>query len=289
MAFLIAHIVSLVVDPKAGVSVAGAFIPGLSEYRSSPVAIGTLALYAFLVTAVTRALDEAPAARRRGCRSTGWRWSIWVMAWMHGVLAGTDTGALGPMYVGAGLLVVGAGAYRYWASRKKKPTFSTSRQEVARRMNITSLRSAALLTTVGVVAALVLGFGSIQAAAAWTAAAAPLGGRPSRRRVDPGPPRPGAGTLGRDADAARALAATVAEMTAALEAAQARIAADAGACQGARRGAQGGEAEARQASRRPSRRRRRPRPDRSRRRPAASTRPPRRRATATTTARIDDD
>jgi hypothetical protein len=53
------------------------------------------------------------------------------MAWMHGVLAGTDTTALGPMYIGAGLLVTFAGAYRYWASRKRKPTFNTSRSEVA--------------------------------------------------------------------------------------------------------------------------------------------------------------
>ena len=34
------------------------------------------------------------------------------------------------MYVGSGLLVTWAAAYRYWASRKKRPTFSTSRSEV---------------------------------------------------------------------------------------------------------------------------------------------------------------
>src|SRR5207344_1323920 len=53
MAFLVAHIVSLVIDPKSGVSLGAVVIPGLSEYRSSPVAIGTFALYAFLVTAIT--------------------------------------------------------------------------------------------------------------------------------------------------------------------------------------------------------------------------------------------
>lgn len=42
-AFLGVHIVSLLLDPYAGVGIAGTFIPGLSGYRSSPVALGTLA------------------------------------------------------------------------------------------------------------------------------------------------------------------------------------------------------------------------------------------------------
>ena len=129
MAFLIAHIVSLVVDPKAGVSVGGAFIPGLSEYRSTPVAIGTLALYAFLITAVTARWTKL-LPRGVWLKLHRFALIVFLMAWMHGVLAGTDTGSLGPLYVGAGLVVTLAGAYRYWASRKKKPTFSTSRQEV---------------------------------------------------------------------------------------------------------------------------------------------------------------
>jgi methionine sulfoxide reductase heme-binding subunit len=129
MAFLIAHIVSLVVDPKAGVSLGGAFIPGLSEYRSSPVAIGTLALYAFVFTAVTARWTKLLP---RGMWLAIHRFAlvVWAMAWMHGVLAGTDTSSLGPIYIGAGLFVIAAGAYRYWASRKKRPTFSTSREEV---------------------------------------------------------------------------------------------------------------------------------------------------------------
>src|SRR6478672_2504564 len=42
-AFLGVHVASLVLDPYAGVGVAGAFIPGLSTYRSSAVALGILA------------------------------------------------------------------------------------------------------------------------------------------------------------------------------------------------------------------------------------------------------
>ncbi len=129
MAFLIAHVVSLVIDPKSGVSLGGALIPGLAEYRSSPVAIGTFALYAFVVTAVTARWTKLLP---RGAWLMLHRLAllIFVMGWMHGVLAGTDTSALEPLYIGAGLAVTFAGAYRYWASRKRKPTFDTSRQEV---------------------------------------------------------------------------------------------------------------------------------------------------------------
>jgi len=129
LAFLVVHIVSLVVDPKAGVSLGGALIPGLSEYRSSPVAIGTIAMYAFLITAISaRWTTLLP----RGVWLSIHRLAllIWVLAWMHGVLAGTDTDAIRLMYLGSGLLVIGAAAYRYWASRKQRPTFSTSRSEV---------------------------------------------------------------------------------------------------------------------------------------------------------------
>ena len=53
VAFLLVHVVSIVLDPYAGVGVGGAIVPGLSSYRSSAVALGTMALYAFLLTAVT--------------------------------------------------------------------------------------------------------------------------------------------------------------------------------------------------------------------------------------------
>lgn len=129
MAFLIAHIVSLVIDPKSGVSLGAVFVPGLSEYRSSPVAIGTFALYAFFVTAVTARWTRLLP---RGAWLLLHRLAllIFVMAWMHGVLAGTDTPSLRLLYIGAGLMVMFAGAYRYWASRKRKATFTTSRPEV---------------------------------------------------------------------------------------------------------------------------------------------------------------
>jgi Predicted ferric reductase len=132
VAFLVAHIVSLVVDPKAGVSLPGAFIPGLSQYRTTPVALGTLALYAFLVTALTARYTKLlpPGAWLSLHRLA---LLIFVLSWLHGMLAGTDSGPLLVVYLFAGAVVTAAGAYRYWASRRVQPTFSTSRTEVTER------------------------------------------------------------------------------------------------------------------------------------------------------------
>ncbi len=129
MAFLVVHIVSLVLDPYAGVGLGGAFIPGLSSYRSPAVALGTMALYAFLLTAITaRYTRLLPAGMWLSIHRLAL--IVWAMSWLHGVLAGTDSDALRLMYVASGLAVVAAGAYRYWASRQRRPTFTTSRTEV---------------------------------------------------------------------------------------------------------------------------------------------------------------
>lgn len=128
LAFLGVHIVSLILDPYAGVGVTGTFIPGLSSYRSSPVALGTLATYALILTGVT--------ARYTRLLPTGFwlklhRFSIvvFILAWLHGILAGTDTTVLRPLYLLTGMAVLMAAAYRYWVSRKARPTFSTSLPE----------------------------------------------------------------------------------------------------------------------------------------------------------------
>jgi predicted ferric reductase len=132
LAFLAAHIVSLIADPYAGVGVLGAFIPGLSEYRSAPVALGSLGLWALLATGAT-------ARYTRLLPSGTWlsihRLSIvvFVLAWMHGLLAGTDSIAFLAFYLGTGGIVLAAGAYRYWVSRAARPTFATSFEEVSRR------------------------------------------------------------------------------------------------------------------------------------------------------------
>ena len=125
LAFLAVHVVSIVLDPYAGVGVDGAFIPGLSSYRSSPVALGTLAMYALILTGVsaryTRLLPPGFWLKLHRLSI-----AVFVLAWLHGILAGTDAGALRLVYLATGIAVLTAAAYRYWVGRRARPTFSTS-------------------------------------------------------------------------------------------------------------------------------------------------------------------
>ncbi len=125
IAFTVAHIVSLVLDPYANVSVQGALVPGLSQYRNVPVALGTLGLYAALLSGVTarwtRLLPQGIWLKLHRFALVGW-----ILSWVHGLLAGADSLVLAPMYVGTGVVVIAAGAYRYWVGRKARPTFASS-------------------------------------------------------------------------------------------------------------------------------------------------------------------
>lgn len=113
VAFLGVHVVSLVLDRYAGVGVLGALVPGLSEYRSVPVALGVVAMYALVVTILTaRFTSILPAGL--WLRLHRLSAAVLALAWGHGVLAGTDTAALRPLYWGVAIAVVGAAAYRYW-------------------------------------------------------------------------------------------------------------------------------------------------------------------------------
>jgi sulfoxide reductase heme-binding subunit YedZ len=125
VAFVVAHVVSIVLDPYAGVGIAGTLIPGMSSYRSVPVAIGTLALYALLVTGLTARYTKVlpPGAWLRIHRVSI---VVWALSWSHGILAGTDSGGLGPLYVASGGVIIAAAAYRYWVGKQARPTFASS-------------------------------------------------------------------------------------------------------------------------------------------------------------------
>jgi sulfoxide reductase heme-binding subunit YedZ len=128
VAFVGVHIASLVLDPYAGVGLGGAFLPGASGYRSVPTALGTLALYALLVTALTaRYTRLLPAGAWLRIHRVSL--VVFALAWTHGVLAGTDSDALRLLYVVTGGLVVVAAAYRYWVGRQRRPSFATSLPE----------------------------------------------------------------------------------------------------------------------------------------------------------------
>jgi len=131
LAFLAAHVVSIMADEYADVGIIGALVPGLSEYRSPAVALGTMALYALLVAGVTaRYTKLLPAGTWLKLHRVSL--VVFALAWLHGVLAGTDSVIASGFYGATGTLVLGASAYRYWVSRQARPTFSTALEEPSR-------------------------------------------------------------------------------------------------------------------------------------------------------------
>lgn len=116
LAFVGAHVLAIVVDPFAGVGLDGALIPGLSSYRSTAVALGTLALYALLVTGATaRWTKLLPAGAWLSIHRLAL--IVFALGWTHGLLAGTDSVALVALYVVLASAVGGAAAYRHWVTR----------------------------------------------------------------------------------------------------------------------------------------------------------------------------
>lgn len=132
LAFLAMHVVSIVLDPFAGVGIAGALIPGLSEYRSAPVGLGTLGLYALLITGLTaRYTKLLPAGFWLQVHRLSL--AVFALSWLHGLLAGTDEGALRPLYLATGLAVMAAATYRYWILRRRAAPATWQAEHAASR------------------------------------------------------------------------------------------------------------------------------------------------------------
>ena len=117
-AFIALHVALLAVDPYAKVGVIGALVPGFSEYRPVAVGVGSVALYALIITAVT--------AKWTRLLPSGW-WLklhrvaavVFFMTWIHAVLAGTDGGVLLPIYVLTGALILAGVGHRWWTARPR--------------------------------------------------------------------------------------------------------------------------------------------------------------------------
>jgi len=119
-AFLVLHVALLAVDPFANVGVVGALVPGYSAYRPVAVGLGSIALYALILTAVT--------AKWTRLLPAGWWLRIhrvaagaFLLAWVHAVLSGTDGGALLPLYLVTGALILAGVGHRWWTARVRPP------------------------------------------------------------------------------------------------------------------------------------------------------------------------
>ena len=116
--FLAVHGVLLAVDRYADVGWLGALVPGLSAFRTPAIALGTVATYAMLFTAVT--------AKWTRVLPSGWWIKVhrvaaltFLLAWLHAVLSGTDGGALMPLYLLTGLPILAGIVHRSWTARAR--------------------------------------------------------------------------------------------------------------------------------------------------------------------------
>ncbi|HVA74956.1 MAG TPA: ferric reductase-like transmembrane domain-containing protein [Acidimicrobiales bacterium] len=105
VSLLAAHVGSLLADRYAGVGWKALVVPDGATYRPGAVTFGLIAMYLVMIVAVSAYL-----AGRRPIRS---RWAVlhrlaypaFVLAWVHGVLAGSDTASLRWLYILSGILV----------------------------------------------------------------------------------------------------------------------------------------------------------------------------------------
>jgi DMSO/TMAO reductase YedYZ heme-binding membrane subunit len=88
----------------------------MSTYRPSAIAAGSVAMYALVITAVT--------AKWTRLLPSGWwlrihRFTVvaFLLAWAHAVLAGSDGGALTPLYLVTGAAVLALGVARWWSAK----------------------------------------------------------------------------------------------------------------------------------------------------------------------------
>lgn len=117
--FLALHVITMILDPFAKVGVFGALVPGLSSYRTLPVAIGTLGLYAIILTSVTARYPQILPNNRW---LTVHRVALitFLMSWTHGALTGTDTPGLRILYISTAALVAVFVLLRYWIAYPRR-------------------------------------------------------------------------------------------------------------------------------------------------------------------------
>ena len=99
-----AHLTALALDPWAKIGWVGALVPWTSSYRTTPVALGTLALWGILLVGGTARM-AGKFGRKRWLRVHRIAWLVWLTALLHGLTSGSDTMALRYFYGGAAALL----------------------------------------------------------------------------------------------------------------------------------------------------------------------------------------
>lgn len=123
---LAVHVVLVVIDSYVDLSAWSAAVPFTAGYRPLALGLGTLGVYAFVLTAVSGAsrgrLATSPSAAR------AWRavhvsaYIGWALSMIHGVLAGTDTGRWWStaVYVACGIAVAASVSVRFVEAQPRR-------------------------------------------------------------------------------------------------------------------------------------------------------------------------
>lgn len=116
LVLVLGHVVALVLDSYAGVGVVGAVVPGQSSYRPMAIALGTVSVYLGLLVGASAAL-AGRLLRHAWLPIHRVALAVFVTGWLHGVLAGSDTTVLRPLYIATGLPVLLLAVSRRLANR----------------------------------------------------------------------------------------------------------------------------------------------------------------------------
>jgi sulfoxide reductase heme-binding subunit YedZ len=121
-AFIAIHVAALLVDNYLPFSLANVLVPGTAPYRPLAVAAGVIA--AELLAALALANRYRSSISYRFWRRTHYlNFAVWILAFVHGLTAGTDTGSAWAlaMYLGAASLVGGLTASRFVSPEARRP------------------------------------------------------------------------------------------------------------------------------------------------------------------------
>lgn len=120
------HLVVLAIDGYAEVGWFGALLPFSSTYRPLAVSLGVIAFWMMVLVSVSAALSNTKLF------ASSWRWMhrlsllIFLLAWIHGVLAGSDTVALLALYLSTTVFIAILAAWRYLSPsiRNRRKSFA---------------------------------------------------------------------------------------------------------------------------------------------------------------------
>lgn len=135
VAAVVVHVVALSFDTFIGFTWLDLLVPGASEWRPIPTALGVVALWGLLLVSLSFYV-------RKWIGQSSWRavhalsYGVFASALLHGVLSGTDSGNafVVAIYVGSGAAVVLMTAIRVIAARQPGPSTGTrvsERRDVA--------------------------------------------------------------------------------------------------------------------------------------------------------------